>query len=164
MGHVKYIDKTREYYLSQGYDKPYRWASFDDAPFAPLKKPLAESRLALISTSQIAVRNQVDLPTNPEADNSRNVYSIPTDTPVEDLYSRSHSFDKHATTLEDINAYFPVTRLWEFEAAGRIASLAPSAHNVFTAYSQRLTSEADAPQLLARLRDEAVDVVLLTPV
>ena len=23
MSHVKYIDKTRDYYLSQGYEKPY---------------------------------------------------------------------------------------------------------------------------------------------
>ncbi|PPR19565.1 MAG: hypothetical protein CFH40_02253, partial [Alphaproteobacteria bacterium MarineAlpha10_Bin3] len=44
MNHVRYIDKTRDYYLSQGYDKPYRWANFDDVPFTPLNKPLAESR------------------------------------------------------------------------------------------------------------------------
>ena len=30
---VRYIDRTRAYYLSQGYDKPYRWAHFDDVPF-----------------------------------------------------------------------------------------------------------------------------------
>jgi len=162
LSHVRYIDKTRDYYRSQGYDKPYRWAHFDDAPFAPLRKPLAESRLALISTSEIAVRNRP--PADADAGDSRNVYSIAADTPVEDLYSQSHSFDKSATTLDDVNAYFPITRLHEFAAAGRIGSLAPNAHGVYNAYSQRKTRETDAPELLARLRDEAVDVVLLTPV
>ena len=37
--HVRYIDKTRAYYLSQGYAKPYAWASNADAPFTPLVKP-----------------------------------------------------------------------------------------------------------------------------
>lgn len=30
---VRYIDKTRDYYLSQGYEKPYQWAQYDDVPF-----------------------------------------------------------------------------------------------------------------------------------
>jgi len=36
--YVRYIDKTREYYLAQGYETPYRWAHFDEVPFTPLKK------------------------------------------------------------------------------------------------------------------------------
>ncbi len=164
MSHVKYIDKTRAYYLSQGYDKPYRWAQFDDVPFTPLKKPLAESRLALVSTSEIAVRDWDDQRTPLEKGEIGNVYSFPSDTPAGDLYSHSRSFDKHATTLEDVNAFFPVTRLQELQAEGRFASLAPSLHGVYNAYSQRKTREADAPEVLRRLRDEDVDVAVLTPV
>ena len=44
MTYVRYIDKTREYYRSQGYDKPYQWAHFEEVAFQPLSKPLAESR------------------------------------------------------------------------------------------------------------------------
>jgi len=164
LNHVRYIDKTRDYYLSQGYDKPYRWANFDDVPFTPLNKPLAESRLALVSTSEIALRSWKDQRTPLEKGEQGNVYSFPADTPLDDLYSQTHSFDKYATTLVDVNAYFPVTRLQEFAAAGRIASLAPNVHGVYNAYSQRKTREKDAPELLRRLRADAVDVVLLTPV
>ena len=39
MEHVRYIDKTAAYYLSQGYDKPYAWAQHDTVPFAPLGRP-----------------------------------------------------------------------------------------------------------------------------
>ena len=82
MDHVRYIDKTREYYLAEGYEKPYHWAHFDEVPFTPLIKPLAESRIALASTSDVAVR-----PENDDEDPTHsllvgNVYSIPSDTPL----------------------------------------------------------------------------------
>jgi hypothetical protein len=164
MTHVRYIDKTREYYLREGYDKPYRWAHFDDAPFTPLKKPLAESRVALISTSEIAQRSAEDQRKWFEKGEMGNVYSIPSDTPLDDLYSQSMSFDKHATSLDDVNAFFPITRLHEMAAAGRIGDVAPNAHALFNAYSQRLTREVDAPEVLDRCRADAVDVALMVPV
>ena len=48
---IEYMRRTREYYLALGYDNPYRWAHYVDAPFQPLGKPLAESVLALITTA-----------------------------------------------------------------------------------------------------------------
>ena len=164
MEHVRYIDKPREYYKAQGYEKPYRWAHFDDVPFTPLKKPLKESRLALISTSEVAVRTWDDQRTPLEKGETGNVYEIPADTPVEDIYSQSKSFDRFATTLEDVNAFFPVTRLKELQEEGRFGSLAPTLLGVYNAYSQRKTREVDAPEVLKRLQAEAVDVALLTPV
>ena len=164
MGYVRYIDKTREYYERQGYDKPYRWAHFDDAPFTPLTKPLAKSRLVLISTSEIARHSDSDQRTPLEKGELGNVYTIPSGTPVEDLYSHSLSFDKHATSLDDVNAFFPITRLHEMAAGGRIGSVAPNAIALYNAYSQRRTREVDAPEVLAHCHADAVDVALLVPV
>ena len=48
---VSYIDKSREYYLAQGFGNPYRWAYNADVPFAPLPKPLAECRIGVVTTS-----------------------------------------------------------------------------------------------------------------
>ena len=39
--YVSYIDKSREYYSAQGYERPYRWARYEDVPFSPLAKPLS---------------------------------------------------------------------------------------------------------------------------
>jgi hypothetical protein len=164
LSHVRYIDKTRDYYRSQGYEKPYRWAHFEEAPFQPLAKPVAESRLALISTSEIAVRSWADQSTPLERGEVGGVYSIPVETPIEDLYSHSRSYDSHATTLDDVNAFFPLTRLLELLAEGRIGALAPNAQALYTGYSQRKTRTVDAPEVLSRCRDEAVDIALLTPV
>ena len=35
----------------QLHGKPYRWAQYRDVPFTPLQKPLAESRVALVTTA-----------------------------------------------------------------------------------------------------------------
>ena len=44
---VDYIERTREQYASLGYP-PYQWVHNEDAPpFAPVSKPLAESRIGL---------------------------------------------------------------------------------------------------------------------
>ena len=48
---VRYIERTRNYYLGLGYDTPYVWAHYIDTPFTPLSKPLKKSVLALITTA-----------------------------------------------------------------------------------------------------------------
>src|SRR5262249_11165985 len=48
---IPYMQRTRDYYLALGYGTPYRWARSDDAPFTPLRKPLAQARVALITTA-----------------------------------------------------------------------------------------------------------------
>src|SRR5260221_14416140 len=48
---VPYMQRTRDYYTAIGYTTPYRWAHYVDAPFQPLKKPLAQSRVTIITTA-----------------------------------------------------------------------------------------------------------------
>jgi len=164
MTYVRYIDKTREYYQSQGYDKPYKWAHFDDVPFSRLTKPLAESLVALVSTGEVEVKG-VDLSEDEnQMGNVGGVYSIPADTPEERLFSASHSYDKHATTLEDVNAFFPAARLREAVATGRIAGLTKRFIGVYNAYSQRRTLGRDAPEVLKRLREDGADIAVMVPV
>ncbi len=164
MSHVKYIDKTRDYYLSQGYEKPYEWAHFDEVPFARLSKPLSEARISLVSTSDVTVRGTEDGGNHADKLFNGNVYSIPADTPIDQLYSRQDHYDKHATNLDDVDSYFPITRLHEAAADGRIDSVANRVHGVFTAYSQRRTLTVDGPEVLDRCRADGVDAVVLTPV
>ena len=163
-GHVRYIDKTREYYLSQGYDKPYKWAHFDEVPFAPLTKPLSACRVTLVSTSEISIRGAEQAGDEAQMGNIGGSYTIPSDLPAARLYSPSHSFDQAATTLEDVDAFFPTTRLHEAVAAGRIGSLTARFHGVFNAYSQRRTRERDAPAVLERCREDGADVAVMVPV
>ncbi len=162
--HVRYIDRTRDYYLGQGYEKSYEWAHHTDAPFTPLTKPLAECKVAIVSTSDIAIKGPDGQRDRSNEFSVGNVYSLPSDTPLELLYSRQEHYDQHATTLDDVNAYYPVTRLQELVERGRIGSLAPRFHGVYTGYSQRKTIEADAPEVLQRCIDDDVDLAVMTPV
>lgn len=165
MDYVRYIDRTCAYYLAQGYKEPYKWAHFEDAPFAGLGKPLADCTVALVSTSDVAIRKDGESgKAGDEATLVGNVYSIPSDTPEDRLYSRSEHYDRYATDLDDVNAYFPLTRLHELAAQGKIKRVAARSHGVYTAYSHRKTSTIDAPEVLRRCREDGVDAVVLTPI
>lgn len=161
---VRYIDKTRAYYQAQGYAKPYAWAHNEEAPFTPLAKPLAQSVVTLISTSEIAIKDDLRFADDAVSEALGNVYAISADTPSERLYSRTQSYDRYATSLDDPNAYFPVDRLREARAAGRIGGLSGDFLGVYNAYSQRKTTERDAPLVLGQCRAMGVDVALLVPV
>ena len=162
---VKYIDRTRDYYLSQGYETPYQWAQFDDVPFTRLKKPLADCCATLVSTSDVAVKSKDGK--GRDKNNELlvgNAYCIDTDTPVARLFSRQEHYDKYATHLDDVNSYFPISRLLEKVAQGLLGSMAPRCHGVYTAYSQKRTLSVDAPEVLKRCREDKVDIAVLTPV
>ena len=161
--YVRYIDKTREYYLSQGYDKPYKWAHFENAPFTGLKKPLAECRATIVSTSGITYRME-GTDDAPRATLTDSVYSIVTDAPKDRLFTNIGHFDSHETTLEDVDSFYPVTHLRSLVAEGRLDSLARRCHGVLISYSQRRTCEIDAPEVLRRCLEDEVDVAFMVPI
>ena len=164
MSYVRYIDKTREYYQGEGYRTPYRWAHFDDVPFTPLPRRLAQCRVGLVTTSELVIRGREAELAHIEDDPTRPTYSLPMDTPTADLESRKASYDRHATTLDDVDAYVPLTHLRRLVEEGRIAGLAPRFQVVHSQYSQRRTLGVDAPRILAELREDRVDVAVLTAV
>jgi len=157
---VSYIDRTREYYGAQGYSKPYGWAHHTDAPFAPLTKPLAQSRVALITT---ASPWREERPVDGVLRGAKQVWSGPTATPPERLFTDDLAWDKEATHTRDVESFVPIRRLAELAAAGRIGSMAKRFHGVPTDYSQRRTLEQDAPAVLALCREDGADVALLVP-
>lgn len=163
MDYVRYIERTRAYYAAEGYDKPYEWAHFDEVPFTPLRKPLEACRIALVSTSDVQLKEDDAANSDFNAFTGA-VYSIASEIPAEALFSRQEHFDRHATHIDDVDSYFPLTRLRELAAAGRIAGLTARAHGVFTSYSRRKTLEKDGPEVLRRCREDGADAVLLTPI
>ena len=152
--HVPYMDRTRRYYAAQGFEKAYAWAHFEDTPFTPSGKPVAESKLALITTAALYDRQATD---------PRLVASGETAEPPERLFGNDLSWDKRATHLDDLNSYFPIDRLSELVSEGLLGRVAPRFHCVPTEYSQRRTMRKDAPEILARCREDGADIALLVP-
>ena len=135
---VSYIDRTREFYSAQGYEKPYAWASFESVPFTSLRKPLAESRVGLVTTASPERRQEA---VEGVLRSGKQVYSADVDPVPEVLYTDDLAWDKEATHTDDVSSFLPIPQLVAAAGAGRIGALAPRFHGVPTDYSQRRTIE-----------------------
>ena len=157
---VSYIDKSREFYSAQGYERPYSWARHDESPFTPLSKPLSESRIGLVTTAV-----NLDLPDDADEDALpiASTFAASLDPVPERLFTQNRSWDKEATHTNDLDSFFPIHHLQAAVEDGRIGSISPRFYGVPTEYSQRRTRDADAPQLLEYLREDGVDVAMLVP-
>jgi D-proline reductase (dithiol) PrdB len=163
MGPVRYIDKTREYYRAEGYERAYTWAHFESIPFTPFRalgKPLGQCRVGLVSSGDV-VRSDVEPPPD---DPRRLVYSLPADLPVDRYQSRKAAYDRYATTLEDVDSFLPLTQLRRLAGEGAIGGVAPRFQVIASEYSQRKTLTVDAPEILRQMREDGVDVALLAAV
>lgn len=161
---IQYIQRTREYYRALGF-APYRWAHFVDAPFTPLRTPLGRARVGLITTAAPFQPEAGDQGPRAPYNASAKFYQVYSGSVEEkpDLRISHVGYDRVNTVPEDINAYFPLARLREAVAAGRIGSLALRFHGAPTNRSHRVTIETDAPELLRRCQEDAVDAVVLVP-
>ena len=160
---IRYMDRSRAYYLALGYENPYRWAFNRDVPFVRFTKPLARSRVALVTTAA---------PFNPDAGDQgpwapynaaakfTEVYSMPTDSSP-DLRIAHLGYDRKHTSAEDINSYFPLQRLKEAAAAGRVGELNGRFYGVPSLRSQRLTTERHAPAILDICGEDGIDAAIL---
>ncbi len=132
----------------------------DDAPFAPLKKPLSESKVALVTTAGLHVRGVA-----PFTNNDQSYRVIPSDTPARDIL-QSHTsigFDRTAF-MRDINISFPVDRLNELVAQGVVGSLSTNFYSFMGAIrNPSKIVEETGPEVAKLLINDGVDVVFLTP-
>ena len=163
---VRYIPKTHGYYRRLGYPIPYRYARFDTAPFHRLDKPLVQCRVGLVATAGVTLLDDDGRPAPMKVmgGEEANVIEIASDTPAERLVSIEEHYDRHATTVDDINAFFPITHLQALARDGTVGGLPPRFQKIFPNYSHRVTMARDAPEVLAQLRADRVDAALLVPV
>ena len=162
---IRYMERTREWYLALGYGNPYRWAHHEGVPFTSLAKPLAECTVALVTT---AAPYQPDKgPQGPGAPYNAAakffaVYSG--DAGLDHDVRIAHvAIDRKHTSMEDAGTWFPLPLLREAAACGRIGRVAARFHGMPTNRSQRRTVDVDCPELLARCREDGVDAAVLVP-
>jgi hypothetical protein len=156
--HVSYIDRTRAYYAALGYPTPYQYARHDDVPFAPLRKPLAASRIALVTT---AGPWHEDPSRRPRPFERRHVWAGSSAEPPQRLYTENLAWDKESTHTRDVQTFLPLGHLQSWADAGRIGGVGRRYYGVPTEYSQSRTSLEDAPAIAAMCREDEVDAVLL---
>ena len=162
---VPYMQRTRDYYIAIGYTTPYRWAHHIEAPFQPLKKPLAQSRVTIITTAAPYDPAKGDQGPGAAYNGGAKFYQVyDGDTSKQHDLRISHiGYDRKHTTATDSGTWFPLPQLLKAKAAGRIGEVAPRFFGAPTNRSHRVTIETDAPEILASCRADKVDVAVMVP-
>jgi hypothetical protein len=160
---IRYLDRIRTYYQTLGFGKPYRWAQYIDVPFTPLTKPLSESQITLITTAAPYQPDKGDQGPGAPYNAAAKFYEVYSDsTDGEPDVRISHiGIDRKHTTAEDINTWFPLKQLKRLQTEGRIAKVADRFHGAPTNRSQKTTIEQDCVELLARVRKDGSDAVVI---
>ena len=145
--------------------KAYPWRRIDPVPWTPLKKPLAQCKLALVSSAGLVLPGQAPFdPTIKGGDPG--FREIPGNAEVSSLIDthRSESFD-HTGVHQDPNLALPLDRVRELAERGRIGSVAPRHLSFMGSITAPGRFVRDmVPQAANWLTGDGVDVALLVPV
>lgn len=156
---VRYMDRSRDFYAAQGYDRPYRWAHHDDAPFHRLDRPLAQSRVGIVTTTAMHREPSAD---DDSSGASARAFATPASPGPDRMFTDHLEWDKDSTHTDDVETFLPLRRLAELAADGRIGSASERFYGVPTLYSHRRTAR-NAELVEGWCREDEVDVVLLVP-
>jgi D-proline reductase (dithiol) PrdB len=145
------------------WDPNFEWVVNETAPWTPLRKPIARSILALVSTCG-AYRKGIDCPFD-----AANFYGdpsfkeIPNATTPENL-DFAHTHYDHNQVSQDPRLAFPQKYLSEFAANGIIGSLADPSLS-FSGYlpQPRQLVQDTAPAAAQRLLAAGAEAALLIP-
>jgi len=160
--------------------KTYRWRCIDPVPWTPLKKPLSDCRLIVLSSAGMVTPDQKPFD-NAIRGGDPGIREIPADVDVSTLIEthRSKAFD-HTGIKQDPNLAFPidrpgitqypnlacpVERLRELTKAGRIGSLNHRHLSLMGSITApgRLIKKT-MPPVVSQLVLDGVDIALLIPV
>lgn len=157
---VSYIQQTRDLYDSLGY-QPYNWFAADSDPgFVKPGKPLAESRLGMVSTAGTYVAGQVAY----HYKDDTSIRVIPSSTSVDDIRFSHVTENYLVDARQDPRCVFPIEALQTLTDQGVIGSLADNYFSCMGGiYSQRRVTTELIPALETKLRSEEIDLVLLVP-
>ncbi len=133
---------------------------FERTAFTPLRKPLSQARVAIVTSAAL---HRPDQDRYSQGDTGFRALDRADRELV--LGHWSPNFD-HTGFQLDLNVVYPIDRLEELAADGVIGSVAPR-HFAFAGNQPDTVSEIrldTGPACAAELAADAVDVVLLTPV
>ena len=160
----------------RAYSGEGEWA-YADGPFTPLRKPLSESRLVLLTSSGHFVEGDDPEPfgvkdmTQEEAvgrilefiQSKPRLSSIVVGTPKEKLRVRHPGYDIRGAQA-DPNVVFPHEILLELEREGHIGELFREAYSFVGACSQKRLLKESGSEWVGMLQEQQIDAALLVPV
>jgi len=161
---IAYMQRVRAYYLALGYNNPYQWAHYSEVPFAPLRQPLSESRVALVTTAAPYNANAGDQGPGAAYNGAAKffaTYEFDINSSPDLLISHI-AYDRQHNEAQDNNTWLPIEQLKLAHDEGLI-KLSQLGFGLPTNRSQRVTIEKDCPDLLYRVQQASVDAVVFVP-
>ena len=147
--------------LSRFFMKLYRGKRYKESPHTPLRVPLNECSVALITTAGFLLEGQ-----DPFGNGDCSYREIPTSVQTQALINghKSAAYDERGLET-DPNLAFPLDRFRELEIEGKIGSLN---HRHFSFMGSITKPHAlitqTAPEVAQMLKTDGVNVAFLTPV
>ena len=133
--------------------------TFASTPWVDDGRPLAERRIAIVSTAGLQRRGD-----RPFAADAADYRVLPGDSTASVIVMSHVSLEYDRTGFQqDLNVVFPIDRLRELAAGGVIGSVADFHYSVMGATSPDAMEPA-AHELSDLFKADAVDTVLLVPV
>jgi D-proline reductase (dithiol) PrdB len=136
----------------------------DAVPWTEPRVPLERATVGLVTLAGVHLREQPPFDmTHAAGDASFRV--IPATVVINDL-TITHDYYDHAAADRDPNVVFPLARLREFAAAGRIGRVAPrhlGAMGHVLGLEERRLVEQSAPAIAQLFLADHVDYVVLSP-
>lgn len=146
--------------------------NYDSSPWTPLKKPLSESRVTLVSAGGVFVEG--DDPLGPDGESQEEAIEhiadyfrraptlsvIPSDVDRARLRVRHPGYDIRGAQ-RDHNVVFPIDRLKELHEEGVIGELSEETYSFVGAAPQRRLLGESAPVWAEQLNEQKIDAALL---
>lgn len=130
--------------------------------WTPLRKPLAECTVMLLTTGGVHLRTQAPFDVLKE-DGDWSLREIAADT-LPDALTITHTHYNHLDADRDVNCMFPVERLPELRDQGVIGGVARTFFGLMGWVPDPTATVRDTvPAIIARAKSEDVDIVVLTP-
>lgn len=151
-------------WLAERWARSHQFVEGKGIPWTPLRKPLRESCVAMVTTAGVHLKSQP--PFNMEdPDGDATFRAFPTHVEKGDL-TITHKYYDHSAADRDINVVLPVDRLRELKDEGIIGEIAPTLYSFMGHIDGphlKTLMEETAPEVADRLVRERAEAVFLTP-
>lgn len=162
---------------AQVYDQSGGRYTYDDAPFTPFTRSLADARLMLLTSSGHFVDGDDPKPFGIENMTQQEAMAqisqflrqpptlseIPTDTPADSLRVRHGGYDIRAAQA-DLNVNLPFAHLRDMAAEGVFGELANPVYSFVGAAAQTPLIKKTGPAWVEQFQASGVDGAILVPV
>jgi len=151
--------------MSISFFKGYEFPKLGSSVLAKPRKPLNECRLAIVTTAGLHLHSEKAFRRNFWASDC-SYRIVPVAARLKDLSISPDSGEcDKAGIREDLNVDYPIDRLLELQAQGKIGSVAQHHYSFMGSIPDpKMITEFYAPEVARKLTAEEVDAVILTPV